>query len=232
MFLFSFVVVRQKKKIGIEKHISDDLLLNIVPEEIAKELKETGVSKPRNYEMVTVMFTDFKNFSSIAEQLTPDELVAELDYCFTKFDEIINGYGIEKIKTIGDSYVCAGGLPMKNITNPEDVVNAAIEIKEFIINRKREKELRGEIPFEIRIGINTGPLVAGIFGTKKFSYDIFGDTVNIASRMEYNGMVGEVNISEFTHEFVKDKFSFIERGKINLKYKRDVGMYFVGRKKV
>ncbi len=227
VFLFSFVVFRQKKKITIEKHRSEELLLNIVPEEIAKELKETGISKPKTYEMVTVMFTDFKNFSNIAEQLTPDQLVAELDYCFTEFDKIIHTYGIEKIKTIGDSYVCAGGLPIKNNTNPEDVVNAAIEIKDFILVRKKEKESKGEIPFEIRIGVNTGPLVAGIFGTKKFSYDIFGNTVNIASRMEHNGVAGEVNISEFTQELVKDKFSFVERGKINLKYKGDVGMYFV-----
>ena len=228
LFLFfSLIAFRQKKKITNEKHRSDELLHNILPEEVAKELKETGVSRAKSYELVTVMFTDFKDFTKISEQLTPEQLVSEIDYCFRNFDYIIHKYGIEKIKTIGDSYMCAGGIPKKNLTNPEYVVKAAIEIRDFMINHKKEKEAKGEICFEIRIGINSGKVVAGIVGVKKFAYDIWGDTVNLASKIETAGEPGKVNISENTYKLVKDKFNCIERGKIMVKNKGETTMYFV-----
>ncbi len=224
---FLILVFRQRNKIAKEKHRSEELLLNILPEEVAQELKDTGGAKVKSFESVTVLFTDFKGFTQISEKLTPEELVAEIDYCFRGFDNIIHKHGIEKIKTIGDSYMCAGGVPKANFTHAEDVVNAAIEIRDFILKHKQEKIARGEIPFEIRIGVHTGPVVAGIVGTKKFAYDIWGDAVNTASRMESSGEAGKVNISGITFELIKDKFNCLHRGKIMAKGKGDIDMYFV-----
>ena len=223
------IALEEKNKIITkEKERSEELLLNILPAEVAEELKETGGAKAKSFDEVTVMFTDFKGFTQISEKMTPEQLVAEIDYCFKGFDNIIHKYGIEKIKTIGDSYMCAGGLPVTNKTHAVDVVKAAIEIKDFMVNLKKEKEAKGEIPFEIRIGIHTGPVVAGIVGIKKFAYDIWGDTVNLASRMESSGEPGKVNISGSTYELIKDKFTCIHRGKIQAKNKGEVDMYFVG----
>lgn len=210
-----------------EKEKSEKLLLNILPEETAEELKSKGSSKARSFDMVTVLFTDFKGFTKMAEILSPDELVAEIDHCFKAFDNIISQYKIEKIKTIGDAYMCAGGLPVPNKTHPVDVVRAALEIKNFMLNLKDNRIKKGEPYFEIRIGIHTGPVVAGIVGIKKFQYDIWGDTVNIASRMESSGKVGEVNISGTTYNLVKDTFECVPRGKIEAKNKGAVEMYFV-----
>jgi len=214
-----------------EKEKSETLLLNILPEETAEELKEKGSSKARRYEMVSVLFTDFKGFTGMAERLSPDELVAEIDHCFKAFDNIISRYDIEKIKTIGDAYMCAGGLPVANKTNPADVVNAALDIREFMLNLKKSREEKGQPFFEIRIGVHTGPVVAGIVGVKKFQYDIWGDTVNIASRMESSGEIGEVNISGTTYNLVKDQFKCVHRGKVEAKNKGAVDMYFVQSKK-
>ena len=224
---FLILVFRQRNKIAKEKQRSEELLLNILPEDVAEELKNTGEAKVKSFEMVTVLFTDFKGFTQISEMMTPEQLVSEIDYCFRGFDNIISKYGIEKIKTIGDSYMAAGGVPKSNTTNPEDVVNAAIEIRDFVLNHKKEREAKGEIPFEVRIGVNTGPVVAGIVGVKKFAYDIWGDAVNLASRMESSGEPGKVNISENTYEFIKEKFNMTYRGKVYAKGKGDVDMYFV-----
>ena len=225
---FTSLVYYQKKKITKEKDRSDDLLLNILPAEIATELKETGTSKAKNYEQVTVMFTDFKDFTQISESMSPEQLVAEIDYCFRTFDNIIHKHGIEKIKTIGDSYMCVGGLPHENPTHAIEVVNAAIEIRNFMEHLKQKKINNRETPFEIRIGIHTGPVVAGIVGIKKFAYDIWGDTVNLASRMESSGEVGKINISGSTYQLVKNDFKCTYRGKIQAKNKGEVDMYFVG----
>ena len=210
-----------------EREKSDELLLNILPAETAHELKEKGSSDARQFDMVTVLFTDFKGFTMIAEKLSPAELVAEIDFCFKEFDRIISKYGVEKIKTIGDAFMCAGGLPIANKTNPIDVVKAAIEIQQFMQNLKNSRIINNELFFEARLGIHTGPVVAGIVGIKKFAYDIWGDTVNIASRMESSGEVGKINISQFTYEMVKDQFECRYRGKVQAKGKGEIDMYFV-----
>ncbi|MEN8225608.1 MAG: adenylate/guanylate cyclase domain-containing protein [Bacteroidota bacterium] len=210
-----------------EKEKSDKLLLNILPGETAEELKAVGHSKARSFEMVTVLFTDFKGFTKMAEMLSPEELVADIDHCFKAFDNIISSYNIEKIKTIGDAYMCAGGLPVSNHTNPVEMVKAALEIRDFMIRLKESRTQKDQPYFEIRIGVHTGPVVAGIVGIKKFQYDIWGDTVNIASRMESSGEAGEVNISGATYNFVKDKFKCVYRGKVEAKHKGAVDMYFV-----
>lgn len=209
-----------------EKKKAEDLLLNILPFEIAEELKEYGSSKARRYPSITVMFTDFKNFTRVSEELTPEQLVQEIDHCYRAYDDIIGQHGLEKIKTMGDSYICAGGLPEMNFTHPEDVVGAALAIRDFMDKYSTDRKLKGEVTFEIRIGVHTGPAVAGIVGAKKFAYDIWGDSVNLAARMESSGQVGKVNISHGTYELVKDKFVCTYRGKVDAKNKGEIDMYF------
>ena len=228
----------QKKQIEMrtaqlveEKKKSDELLLNILPAETAEELKQKGFAEARQIDEVTVLFTDFKGFTQLSERLTPKELVGEINECFSAFDHIMGKYGVEKIKTIGDSYMAAGGLPTINTTHAFDVVNAALAIQQFMHAHKAQKESEGKLYFEIRIGVHSGPLVAGIVGVKKFAYDIWGDTVNTASRMESSSEIGQVNISESTYEIVKDQFVCTHRGKIQAKGKGELDMYFVeGRK--
>ncbi|CAN5459394.1 hypothetical protein BH11BAC2_BH11BAC2_04830 [soil metagenome] len=224
---FLVVVFFQKKKITKEKQRSEELLLNILPEETAEELKATGTAKAKSFDLVTVMFTDFKNFTQASEKLSAEELVKEINLCYSEFDRIITKYGIEKIKTIGDSYMCAGGLPVSNTTHPEDIIKAGLEMQDFISQNIEVRKKNGDPFFELRLGVHTGPVVAGIVGIKKFAYDIWGDTVNTASRMESSGAVGKVNISGTTHELVKNKFNFTYRGKIPAKNKGDIDMYFV-----
>jgi class 3 adenylate cyclase/tetratricopeptide (TPR) repeat protein len=206
---------------------SDELLLNILPLQTATELKEKGSADPKSFESVTVLFSDFKNFTNISEQMSADELVKEINFYYSAFDRIIEKYNIEKIKTIGDSYMCAGGLPVESSSHPEDTILAALSIIDFVFNEKLKREELKQPFFEIRIGLHTGPVVAGIVGTKKFAYDIWGDTVNIASRMETAGDVGKVNISGSTFDLVKDKFLCTYRGKIMAKNKGEIDMYYV-----
>lgn len=236
VLLFAAVFFRQRNKISKEKKISEaekerseELLLNILPAEVAEELKQTGQCQPKTFNMVTVMFTDFKGFTLVSEKVSAELLVHEINYCFSAFDTILQKYKIEKIKTVGDAYMCASGLPTLNSSHAFDVVSAALEMRDFILARKKEKELegKGEIAFEMRIGIHTGPVVAGIVGIKKFSYDIWGDTVNLAARMEQNCEAGHVNISDGTYEMVKDTFKCVYRGKIDAKNKGMIDMYFV-----
>lgn len=210
-----------------EQQRSESLLLNILPAMVADELKSHGMTKAREYEQATVMFVDFKEFSKIAKLLTPEQLVNELDVYFKAFDAIINKYKIEKIKTIGDAYMCVGGLPDVKGSEPKDVVLAALEIQALMDRFKQERMKKGQPYFEARIGIHTGPLVAGVVGSMKFAYDIWGDTVNIASRLESNGQAWRVNISEDTYNLVKDYFEFETRGIIPIKNNHDIGMYFV-----
>lgn len=219
----------EKKNIslGNEKQKSDNLLINILPYETAEELKATGSAKSRSFDMVTVMFTDFRNFTAAAESMHPEELVSEIHDYFSMFDRITGKYNIEKIKTIGDSYMCAGGLPEHNTSNPADVIMAALEIQQYMNEKKAELGSENKLFFECRLGIHTGPVIAGIVGTKKFAYDIWGDTVNIASRMETCGLVGKVNISGSTYQYVKDLFRCSYRGKVAAKNKGEIDMYFV-----
>jgi adenylate cyclase len=228
---FIFYNFRLKKKanriIAAEKDRSEKLLMNILPEETAEELKREGSARTRHYDHVSVLFTDFKGFTSIAEKMDPEQLVAELDYCFKAYDMIIEQHHVEKIKTIGDSYMCAGGLPAPNTTNPVDVVKCGIEICRFMHNYKQSRMEQNQPFFEVRIGIHTGPVVSGIVGLKKFAYDIWGDTVNTAARMESSGIPGSVNISGDTYQFIKDHFKCSYRGKIEAKNKGLIDMYLV-----
>ncbi len=230
VLLFASVFFKQRNRIGKEKKRSEKLLLNILPAETAEELKATGTAKTKRLDLVSVLFTDFKNFTQASEILTPEELVAEINYCYSEFDRIVTRHGIEKIKTIGDSYMCAGGLPLSNNTHPFDVVSAGIEMVKFIETNKQERMQNGLPYFELRLGIHSGPVVAGIVGIKKFAYDIWGDTVNTASRMESSGEVGKVNISGSTYELVKDTFNCVYRGKIDAKHKGFIDMYFAEEK--
>lgn len=209
-----------------EKNRSDNLLLNILPEETAFELKNNGKVEAKKFDSVTVLFTDFEGFTKYAENLSPEQLVESVDYYFTKFDEIIEKYGLEKIKTVGDAYMCAGGLPYPTVDHAYKMTLAAIEIVEFVEMSKNTIS-HDKTRYNIRIGINTGPVVAGVVGSKKFSYDIWGDTVNIASRMEANSEPGRINISENTFELIKDKFQCDYRGEIEVKNKGLMKMYFV-----
>ena len=227
--LFLGVVWRQRNKIAKARRRSDELLLNILPEEVAEELKEKGSAEAVHIDQVTVLFTDFKGFTAMSEVLTPRDLVRDLNECFSAFDRITEKYGIEKIKTIGDAYMAAGGLPTPNSTHATDVIEAAFEMRDFIAEGKARKIAAGLPYFEIRIGVHTGPVVAGIVGVKKFQYDIWGDTVNTASRMESSGEVGQVNISEATYELVESEsgLTFTSRGKVQAKGKGEMEMYFV-----
>ncbi len=212
-----------------ERAKSESLLRNILPEDTVAELKQTGKSTSRKYEMVSVIFTDFVNFTKIAEHLSPEELIEELNTCFLGFDKIIERNHLEKIKTIGDSYMCVGGLPLANESNPKDAVKAAIEMMDFMENYNQKRALKKLKPIEMRLGIHTGEAIAGVVGSKKFAYDVWGDTVNTASRMESAGEPGRVNISETTYLRVKNEFNCTFRGKIKAKNKGEMGMYFVER---
>lgn len=222
-------VRKSKAALQVEKDRSENLLLNILPEEIAEELKEKGRADARDFEMVSILFTDFKGFTAASEKLSAQDLVSEINTCFETFDGIMGKYNIEKIKTIGDAYMAAGGLPVPTDESVKSTVLAALEMQDFIRERKAKLDAEGKPGFEMRVGVHTGPVVAGIVGVKKFQYDIWGDTVNTASRMESSGEVGKVNISQATYELLKDdsQFSFESRGKIEAKGKGEMEMYFV-----
>jgi len=220
-------LAEKNQLIETERQRSDELLLNILPAPIANELKESGKAKARRFQDVTVLFSDFKNFTQISEQLGPEELVEELDKCFKAFDYIIAEYAdIEKIKTIGDAYMCASGLSDRK-SIPYNIIKAALSMQEYLEEYAKVRQRQGRPYFEARIGIHTGPVVAGVVGIKKFAYDIWGDTVNIAARMEANGEEGKVNISQSTYSLVKYKFTCHHRGKVHAKNKGNIDMYFV-----
>lgn len=220
-------VTRQKELLEQEKEKTEKLLLNVLPAETAEELKSKGKATARSYRMTSIMFTDFKSFTQIAEATKPQELVAELDGYFVNFDEIIEKYDVEKIKTIGDAYMCAGGIPIRNKSNPIDTVLAGLEIQRFMKRYNKIKTKNGEAAWGLRVGIHTGNVVAGVVGIKRFAYDIWGDSVNVASRIEAASSVGRVNISGTTYELIKEFFTCEYRGKIKAKNKGNIDMYFV-----
>jgi class 3 adenylate cyclase/uncharacterized protein HemY len=221
--------IRTNKLLDQRKAEIESLLLNILPFEVAVELQNTGQATPRFYENVSVLFTDFVSFSKIAETLSPQQVVEELNEFFIAMDNIIEKYQLEKIKTIGDSYMCAGGIPTVNQTHPIAIVKAGLEILEYLNIKNTIREKNGLNKWELRIGVHTGPLVAGVVGKKKYAYDIWGSTVNIASRMESNGQPGLLNISSALYEQIKDRFDCTYRGKIYAKNVGEIDMYFVNK---
>ena len=218
------VVEEQKGEVEKQKKRSDELLFNILPREVAEELKDKGKSKAKHFDNVTVMFTDFINFTSASERMTPQELIDELHTCFHAFDDITSKHRIEKIKTIGDAYLAVAGLPLMDAHHAENAVLAAKDICAFMQDRVTKL---GDKTFQIRIGIHSGSVVAGIVGVKKFAYDIWGDTVNTAARMEQNCEGGKINISESTYELVKNITTCTYRGEIGAKGKGMLKMYYV-----
>lgn len=229
--------IRKNKEAGIKRENemsaaqlrSDELLLNILPFQIAEELKDKGAVKARKYEGVSILFTDFKNFSGRAKQFSATDLVKEIDYLFRGFDHIMSKYDIEKIKTIGDAYMAATGLTAKNTNGAINIVRAAVEMNAFMQEYAQERQRKKQLYFQMRIGIHTGPVIAGVVGVRKFSFDIWGDTVNIAARMESAGGVDKINISQNTYEMIKaeKEFSFDYRGELEVKSIGKVKMYFV-----
>ena len=224
--IYQYLFIRKSnRQLAFERNKSEQILLNILPKETAEELKEHGQIKAKQFDMITVLFTDFKEFSVKAEEISPDQLVKSVDFYFKAFDEITERHNLEKIKTIGDSFMCAGGIPTENDTHAEDAYNAAVEMMEFCKN-VAENPPSGIQTYQVRIGMNSGPVVAGVVGIKKFAYDIWGSTVNIASRMESSSEVGKINVSENTYQLLKDKKSFTYRGEIEVKNKQVLKMYF------
>jgi class 3 adenylate cyclase/Tfp pilus assembly protein PilF len=219
---------KSKASIQIEKDRSDHLLLNILPKEVAQELKDSGKAAPKKYESVTILFTDFKDFTKLAASISANQLVVELNDIFGQFDDIMDEFGIEKIETIGDAYLAASGLPVENSDHALRCVKAAFSMVELLDQRNKNSE----ITWNMRIGIHSGPVIAGVVGKKKFAYDIFGDSVNTASRIESSGEVGKVNISQATYELLKNEpnLVFESRGRIEAKGKGEIEMYFVTKK--
>ena len=218
-----------EEEVKAQRQKSDELLLNILPEETAEELKSQGQAQPRYYNSATVMFTDFENFTKYCEELSPKQLVNELREYFNGFDDVVTKYFVEKIKTIGDAFMCVGGLPMRNRSHPFDVVLSALEIRKLAHEINLKKIQEGRRSWGMRIGIHTGDLVAGVVGKKKFAYDIWGNTVNVASRMEGACEAGKINISGKTYAKIKDFFECKFRGKIDAKTNGKFDMYFVER---
>ncbi|HTF30354.1 MAG TPA: adenylate/guanylate cyclase domain-containing protein [Flavitalea sp.] len=238
ILIIAFIIYRnylQKVKVNKildkQKDQIEQLLLNILPKEVASELQTSGKSIPRHFEEVSVLFTDFKGFTSIADKLSPQDVVEELNECFMAFDNIMEKYDLEKIKTIGDSYMCAGNMPSPDPDHAYKIIKAAMEIQRFVEQHNLSRELKGLEAWEIRIGVHTGPVVAGVVGKKKYAYDIWGSTVNIASRMESNGTPGRVNISAYTYEIIKHRFQCSHRGKIYAKNLGELDMYYIDHEK-
>jgi len=227
LYMLEQIINKRTEDLIIEKEKTEALLANVLPRNTASEIIEKGKATKIKYNFVTVLFSDIQGFTKIAEEMNPEVLIDELDKFFFYFDSVVEKLGIEKIKTIGDAYMCAGGIPEKNRTNPVEVILAALEMKRYMKKLKETSELEGMKYWDIRIGIHTGTVVAGVVGQKKLSYDIWGDTVNTASRMESSGEAGKINISGTTYEFVKEFFACEYRGKMPVKYKGELEMYFV-----
>lgn len=221
----------QNNVIAEEKRKSDELLLNILPFEIMRQLKSKGSVSPRQYKSTTILFLDFANFTNLTSELTPKELIERLDSYFKIFDDITDAHFIEKIKTIGDAYMCAGGLPLSNKSHPFDTVLAALDMQ-YAVNKMAEEQIANGIdPWRCRIGLHTGPAIVGVVGRKKYVYDVWGVTVNTAARVEQEGVVGKVCVSENTYNYIKDYFDCECRGTIYPKHMEPQNSYIVHRLK-
>jgi len=218
----SFLLQQEKEKV-------EKLLLNILPEDTVRELSDSGTTRARAFKQVSVMFTDFAGFTTAAQEIEPIDLIDRLDKFFSRFDEIVEKWNLEKIKTVGDAYLCAGGMPIRSKENPIRTVLAGLEIQQFMKKQESEDERDGLKPWTLRVGINTGEVVAGVIGKKRYAYDIWGATVNLAQRMEVNCKPGAVNISESTYELIEPYFICTPRGKVMAKNSGLVNMYFVER---
>ena len=218
-------MTESQKELSLEKEKSESLLLNILPPSISEELKNGGEAKARGYASASVIFVDIVGFSKMSKLLTPGELVLQLDTYFRVFDDIMDKHNIEKIKTIGDAYLAVAGIPEESFTHASDAIAAAIDMQKSVAIINKQGIIRQ--PFQLRIGIHSGPLITGVVGKKKFTYDIWGDTVNIAARMEQHGEAGQINISESTYNLVQHKFKCTARGKISAKNVGELEMYFV-----
>jgi class 3 adenylate cyclase/HAMP domain-containing protein len=215
----SFAAIEERNRvIEEEKERSDRLLLNVLPAQVADELKATGTSEPQSFEDVTVLFSDLVGFTKISASIAPHELIAALNAIFTRFDEIMDRHGCERIKTIGDAYLAVCGMPEPNPDHARTMVAAAVEMM---------GSMRRHAAWPIRIGVHSGPLVGGIVGVKKYIYDVFGDTINTASRMETMSEPMRINVSEATRELAGDDFRFVERDPVEVKGKGAMRMYFV-----
>lgn len=217
------------EQVQSEKARAEQLLRNILPESTANELKATGKVTPQYFDSVSVLFTDFVGFTRISESMQPEELVQELDGCFSQFDEVVRRNNMEKLKTIGDAYLCAAGLPEPNSAHALDACLTALEFCAFMVQMAEIKASLGVDFWKIRIGIHSGPVTAGVIGTNKFAYDIWGDTVNTASRLESSGTPGKVNISAATYALVRDFFEVEARGDVEAKGKGRIEMYYLTR---
>ncbi len=235
---FDVIEVRMRIRSLVEAHLlhkqlvlshqdSEQLLLNVLPEPVVNELKAVGTSEPVRYESASVLFTDFSGFTQVAESLAPGQLIEELEVCFVYFDRVVQRHGLQRLKTIGDGYMCAGGLPHRNGTHAIDCVLAGLQMQRFMASRMSEMRAAGREYWALRVGIHTGPVIAGVIGTERFAYDVWGDTVNVASRMESSGEVDKINVSEETYEEIRDLFVCEPRGKVAAKHKGLVNMYFV-----
>lgn len=213
-----------QRNVELEKEKSDKLLLNILPERVAAELKETGMSRPQRFDNVTFFFSDFVGFTGMSARLEPEELIEQLNELFTRFDEIMEKNRCERIKTIGDAYLAVCGIPEADEDHAFNIIKAAQEILDYLAAYRKNTGRA----WDVRIGIHSGSAVGAIVGTKKYIYDIFGDSVNTASRMESNSEPGRINVSEATRELVKDRFPFEKRNPVEVKGKGSMNMYFLG----
>lgn len=225
-------VTERTKELTREKEKSDLLLLNILPSDIADELKNTGEVQAKVYDQISILFSDFQNFTKISSGFEAAKLIQEINIYFKKFDEIVTRYKVEKIKTIGDAYMAASGFSGHPVEELKKMVLCAVEMQVFVNQRIKEYEHEAHNPFEMRIGLHIGSVVAGVVGERKFQYDLWGDAVNTAARMETNGEVGKVNVSKDVYELLKDDpdYTFTHRGKISVKGKGDMDMYFIALK--
>lgn len=227
LLITGIVVMVLADTLDRERQLSDRLLLNVLPEQVARELKLFGHAQPRNYADATVLFTDIAGFTAIAEKTSPETLVQDLDQVFSRFDAISKRFGVSRIKTIGDAYMAAGGVPEPNATHPQDVLRCALKMLEAMHEINVARREAGKATWEMRIGVHTGALTGGVVGIEKFAYDLWGDTVNVASRMESNGEPGRINISAATYVRVKDAFETQQRGSIAVKNRGELEMFFV-----